>query len=807
MENQHQVTLPILGMTCANCVASVEKSLAKTQGVHEAQVNLSSERATVRFDPDKATVADLVKHIQDAGYDVAIGDAALQLEGSIDPNDALSLEKLLNQIEGVIYTQVNPTNAKLTVRYVPTILSQNELRKAVRKNGYKLVELSGENAEDPEAAARANEIAHQRKLLNLGLIFTVPLFLLSMGHDFGLLPTMLAHTPWLPWLLFALATPVQFIVGRSFYINAWKSVKNGSANMDLLVALGTSVAYFYSILVLVKVFPGHTYFETSATIITLVRLGKYLEAKAKGGASEAIRKLLFLRPKKATIIRDGLEIEINADEVEVGDVLVVRPGEKIPVDGIVAQGESSVDESMLTGESLPVHKEVGTAVYGATLNKDGRLVVTANKIGKDTVLSQIIQLVENAQASKAPIQNLADKISAVFVPIVIVIALITFLIWFFLVPIAANSDLTPLARAIINMVAVLVIACPCAMGLATPTAVMVGTGRGAELGILVKDSASLEEAGSLDTILLDKTGTLTKGEPTLTDLVSLDPAYSEEKLLQIVSSVESASEHPLAQAIVAEANRRNIQLLPMESFRAIAGKGARAKVDDKSVFIGSQRLLEGQEIDLSQASETAEKLQAQGKTIVYAAVEDQLIGLFGITDTLKEQSAEAVRELLKLNLKVGMLTGDNAASAAQIAKVAGIDLVFANLLPKDKIAKITELQAQNKKVAMVGDGINDAPALTQANVGIAIGTGTDVAIASAPIVLISGNLMAVPTAIRLSRRTLRTIKENLFWAFFYNVLLIPLAAFGKLNPILAAGAMSFSSIFVVTNSMRLKKFK
>ena len=628
-----------------------------------------------------------------------------------------------------------------------------------------------------------------------------------MGHDFGLLPMVLAHAPWLPWLLFALATPVQFIVGRSFYINAWKSVKNGSANMDLLVSLGTSVAYFYSILVLLKVFPGHAYFETSATIITLVRLGKYLEAKAKGGASEAIRKLLFLRPKKATIIRDGLESEINIDDVVVGDVLVVRPGEKIPVDGIVAQGESSVDESMLTGESLPVHKEVGTAVYGATLNKDGRLIVTANKIGKDTVLSQIIQLVENAQASKAPIQTLADKISAVFVPIVIVIALITFLVWFFLVPMAANSELTPLARAIINMVAVLVIACPCAMGLATPTAVMVGTGRGAELGILVKDSESLEEAGSLDTVLLDKTGTLTKGEPALTDMVSLDTAYSEEKLLQLVASVESGSEHPLAQAIVAEANRRNVQLLPMESFRAIAGKGARAKVEDKSVFIGSQRLLEGEEVDLSQARESAEKLQSQGKTIVYAAVQDRLIGLFGITDTLKDQSVEAVQELHKLGLKVGMLTGDNATSAAQIAKAAGIDLVFANLLPKDKIAKITELQAQNKKVAMVGDGINDAPALTQANVGIAIGTGTDVAIASAPIVLISGNLMAVPTAIRLSRATLRTIKQNLFWAFFYNVLLIPLAAFGKLNPILAAGAMSFSSIFVVTNSMRLKKFK
>ncbi len=807
MENQHQVTLPILGMTCANCVATVEKSLSKTEGVQEAQVNLSSERATVRFNPDKASVADLVKHIQDAGYEVAVGDASLQLEGSIDPTDALTLEKSLNQIEGVIYAQVNPANGKLTVRYIPTIVSQNELRQSVRKSGNKLVELTGENVEDPEAAARANEIAHQRKLLNIGLIFTVPLFLLSMGRDFGLLPMALGHSPWLSWLLFALATPVQFIVGRSFYINAWKSIKNRSANMDLLVSLGTSVAYFYSIMVLLKVFPGHTYFETSATIITLVRLGKYLEAKAKGGASEAIRKLLFLRPKKATIIRDGVESEINIDDVEVGDVLVVRPGEKIPVDGIVSQGESSVDESMLTGESLPVHKEVGAAVYGATLNKDGRLVLTANKVGKDTVLSQIIQLVENAQASKAPIQNLADKISAVFVPIVIGIALVTFLVWFFLVPLAANSELTPLARAIINTVAVLVIACPCAMGLATPTAVMVGTGRGAELGILVKDSESLEEAGSLDTVLLDKTGTLTRGEPALTDLVSLDPSYPEEKLLQITASVESGSEHPLAQAIVAEANRRNIQLLPVVSFRAISGKGARGKVDDKSVFIGSQRLLEGEEIDLSQTSESAAKLQAQGKTIVYAAVENRLVGIFGITDTLKDQSVEAVRELHKLNLQVGMLTGDNATSAAQIAKMAGIDLIFANLLPKDKISKITELQAQNKKVAMVGDGINDAPALTQANVGIAIGTGTDVAIASAPIVLISGNLMAVPTAIRLSRSTLRTIKQNLFWAFFYNVLLIPLAAFGKLNPILAAAAMSFSSIFVITNSLRLKKFK
>ncbi|MEA4813006.1 MAG: heavy metal translocating P-type ATPase [Anaerolineaceae bacterium] len=806
MKYKHQISLPILGMTCANCVAAVEKSLSKTQGVEEAQVNLSSERATVRFDPDQASVADLVQHIRDAGYGVAIGDASIQLESSIDPTDAQNLEKALHQIEGVIYAQVNPANAKITVRYIPTIISQNELRQAVRKNGFKALEADA-STDDPEAAARAREIDHQRKLLRFGLVFTVPLFILSMGHDFNLLPHAIGHAPWLPWLFFALASPVQFIVGRSFYVNAWKSIKNGSANMDLLVSLGTSVAYFYSIFVLFKVFPGHVFFETSAMIITLVRLGNYLEAKAKGGASEAIRKLLFLRPKKATLIRDGIETEINADEVQVGDVLVVRPGEKIPVDSIVAEGESSVDESMLTGESLPVHKAAGAAVYGATLNKDGRLIITANKIGKDSVLSQIIQLVENAQASKAPIQTLADKISAVFVPIVIMIALITFAVWFFLVPIPQGSSLTPLARAIINMVAVLVIACPCAMGLATPTAIMVGTGRGAELGILVKDSESLEEAGSLNSVLLDKTGTLTKGQPAVTDLVSFSSDYPEETLAQWAASLESASEHPLAEAIVAESKRRGLSLLPISGFKAISGKGAKARISEKALSIGSQRFMQGQEVDLSASQEAVKRLEEQGKTIVYAAVEERLIGLFGIMDTLKDQSVEAVSILHKMGLKVGMLTGDNEASAAQIAKTAGIDMVYANLLPKDKIEIIKKLQAEGQKVAMVGDGINDAPALTQADVGIAIGTGTDVAIASAPIVLISGNLMAVPEAIRLSKVTLRTIKQNLFWAFFYNVLLIPLAAVGKLNPILAAAAMSFSSIFVVTNSMRLKKFK
>ncbi|HOV30162.1 MAG TPA: copper-translocating P-type ATPase [Anaerolineaceae bacterium] len=806
MAEKHQVTLPILGMTCANCVATVERSLSKTEGVEEASVNLSSERAAVRYDPSKTNVQNLVDQVRKVGYDVAIGEAALQVQNFSDQADALRLEKALNSLEGVLYSQANLATERVTVRYVPTIISQTEIRQAIAKAGFKLTEEPAQG-EDVEAVARKKEIENQRRMLVIALIFTVPLFILSMSRDLGLLPTAIAHAPWMDWLFFALATPVQFYVGASYYVNGFKSLRNKSANMDVLVAMGTSAAYFYSIFVLLGAVPGHGYFETSAVIITLVRLGKYLEAKAKGGASEAIRKLLYLQPKKATVIRDGIEIEVNTEDVQIGDVVVVRPGEKIPVDGIVIEGSSSVDESMLTGESLPVEKTPGSPVYGATLNKNGRLIFEATKIGRDTVLAQIIQLVENAQASKAPIQRLADKISAMFVPIVIGIALVTFAVWYFIIPLPASSEVTLLARALINMVAVLVIACPCAMGLATPTAVMVGSGRGAELGILFKSSESLEIAGQVDTVVFDKTGTLTRGQPVVTEVLSLLPELSEDELLQFAASAEAGSEHPLGEAIQAAAIARALELLPVAHFKAAAGGGVSAEVAEHKILIGNQAFLAKQGIDTSAADDDIAKLEAEARTVVLMAIDGRLAGIFGIMDTLKDNSSEAIFELHRLGLKVAMLTGDNQATAQAIAKQAGIDEVFANLLPRDKVKQIAALQAEERKVAMVGDGINDAPALAQADVGIAIGTGTDVAIATASIVSISGDLMAVPLAIRLSRKTLATIKQNLFWAFFYNVILIPAAAAGLLNPMLAAGAMSFSSIFVVTNSLRLKRFK
>lgn len=806
MAEKHQVTLPILGMTCANCVATVERSLSKTEGVEEANVNLSSERAAVRYDPSKTNVQNLVDQVRKVGYDVAVGEAALHIQNLSDQADALRLEKALNSLEGVLFSQANLATERVTVRYVPTIISQSEIRQAIAKAGFQLAE-EPTQGEDAEAVARKKEIDHQRRMLVIALIFTVPLFILSMSRDLGLLPMAIAHAPWMDWLFFGLATPVQFYVGASYYVNGFKSLRNKSANMDVLVAMGTSAAYFYSIFVLLGAVPGHGYFETSAVIITLVRLGKYLEAKAKGGASEAIRKLLYLQPKKATVIRDGIEIEVNTEDVQIGDVVVVRPGEKIPVDGVVIEGSSSVDESMLTGESLPVEKTLGSPVYGATLNKNGRLIFEATKIGRDTVLAQIIQLVENAQASKAPIQRLADKISAVFVPIVIGIALVTFAVWYFVIPLPANSEVTLLARALINMVAVLVIACPCAMGLATPTAVMVGSGRGAELGILIKSSESLETAGQVDTVVFDKTGTLTRGQPMVTEVISLLPELSEDEMLQFAASAEAGSEHPLGEAIQTAASARALELLPVAQFKAAAGGGVSAVVTEHKILIGNQAFLAKQGIDTSGAEDSRVKLEAEARTVVLMAIDGKLAGIFGIMDTLKENSSKAVSELHRLGLKVAMLTGDNQATAEAIAKQAGIDEVFANLLPRDKVKQIAALQAEGRKVAMVGDGINDAPALAQADVGIAIGTGTDVAIATAQIVSISGDLMAVPLAIRLSRKTLATIKQNLFWAFFYNVILIPAAAAGLLNPMLAAGAMSFSSIFVVTNSLRLKRFK
>lgn len=809
MSTIKQITLPILGMTCANCVAAVEKTLDQQNGIEKVLVNLSSERAFVSYDLEHINLNDIIATIEGAGYKVATGNINLTLAGLNDPANQRAIEKRMAESFGIIESHANIASERLSLIYIPTIISPTEIREIIIKAGFKIVSDSSlTDNEDAETQARKLAIKNQRHMLIFALIFTVPLFILHMLHSFQLLPSAVMTAPWLEWLFFALATPVQFVAGWSFYINGYKALKNGAANMDVLVAMGSTTAYIYSILIMLGIFPGHGYFESAAVIITLVRMGKYLETRAKGNASDAIRKLLYLRPETAVVLRNGVETQIKVDEVAIDDLILVRPGEKMPVDGIVVDGDSYADESMLTGESLPVAKKPGSQVYGATLNTHGSLTYRATKIGKDTVLSQIIKLVEDAQASKAPIQSLADKISAIFVPAVISIALLTFIIWYFFFTPPANPELTQLSRAIMNAVAVLVIACPCAMGLATPTAIMVGIGRGSELGILVKDSESLEIAGTVDMVLLDKTGTITRGEPHVTDIVIMDKSMNETQVLQIAASAEAGSEHPLGDAIRIKAFEADIETLPVERFRAISGKGVRANVNGQTVLIGNQAFIESYDISIHESSrQSLNQLQNEAKTVVIMSIDGKASAMFAIMDTLKESSIKAIRDLHELGLKVVMLTGDNHATAQAIATEAGIDKVYAGLLPADKTDRIKQLQADGHKVAMVGDGINDAPALSQADVGIAIGTGTDVAIASAQIVSMSGDLMNVPLSIRLSRRVLRTIRQNLFWAFFYNIILIPLAAFGVMNPMLAALAMAFSSIFVVTNSLRLKKFR
>ena len=817
-QSEKQISLPVTGMTCANCVAAVERNTKKVDGVADAVVNFASEKVLITYDPALATPQAMIERIQRAGYDVPTANLELPISGMTCANCANTIQRRLNKTDGVLEASVNYANEKAVIRYVPGAVTRSELVAAVRKAGYDVIEAADDaDLEDAEAAARNAEIRHQTRRFVVGLLFTLPLFLFSMSRDLGLIGHW-AHATWVNWLFLVLATPVQFYVGWDYYVGAYKSLRNGSANMDVLVAMGSSVAYFYSIAVLIALTFGstvlgeHVYFETSAMIITLIVLGKLLEARAKGRTSEAIKKLMGLRAKTARVVRQDALVDIPIEEVVRGDIVVVRPGEKIPVDGLVVDGHSSVDESMITGESLPVGKTTGDEVIGATLNKQGLLHIEATRVGRESALAQIIKLVEQAQGSRAPIQRLVDQVSAYFVPFVIATALLTFVIW-----LLAGQGLT---AALVRMTAVLVIACPCAMGLATPTSIMVGIGKGAENGILFKSSAALEQAHKIKAVVLDKTGTITRGAPAVTDVVtSAASPVSETELLRLAASAERGSEHPLGEAIVQAAQEKGLALSAPAGFESIAGHGIVATVDGHRVLLGNLRLMQREAVSLNGLEAKVERLHQEAKTAMWLAVDGQASGLIGVADTIKEGSKEAVAALHKLGLTVVMMTGDNPATAQAIAAEVGIDRVFAEVLPGDKAANVAKLQAEGLVVAMVGDGINDAPALAQADVGIAIGTGTDVAMETADVTLMRGDLRSVPQAIHLSQATMHNIKENLVWAFGYNVALIPIAAgvlapfewapnfLRQLHPILAAGAMAFSSISVVSNALRLRRVK
>ncbi|MED5051353.1 heavy metal translocating P-type ATPase [Anoxybacillus rupiensis] len=791
MSQQKHVTMKITGMTCAACSNRIEKRLNKMDGV-QATVNLAMETAAVQYDSSKQTLADISGQIQKLGYGIASKKATFDIEGMTCAACAARIEKGLQRMDGIADVAVNLATNRAVVEYYEGMMTIEHIVEKMNKLGYK--------AQIQDSKHKSKQKQHQKQpLLFVSIALSLPLLYTMMAHlpiSTGLpMPSLLMN----PWFQLFLATPVQFYIGAPFYMGAYRALRNKSANMDVLVALGTSAAYFYSLYEAVQAFihPGYVpslYFETSAVLITLVLVGKYFEALAKGRTTEAITKLLSLQAKEAIVLQDGQEKRVPIEKVQVGDLLLVKPGEKIPVDGLVVSGSSSVDESMITGESIPVDKKEGDVVIGATINQQGALTIRAEKVGKDTALANIIRIVEEAQGSKAPIQRLADVISGIFVPIVVGIALVAFVIWYAWV---MPGDLP---KALEVAISVLVIACPCALGLATPTSIMVGTGKGAEQGILFRAGKSLEMAHKIHTILLDKTGTVTKGKPEVTDILVL-----QNEMLSYAASAEGVSEHPLAHAIVEYAKQQQIPLKSVDSFSAIVGHGLKALVEGKEVIVGTRKLMKEYGIAFSMYEEKLVEFEKHGKTTVMIAIEGQLAGVIAVADTVKASSNEAIQALKQLGLEVCMVTGDNQRTAEFIAHQVQIDHVYAEVLPEEKADLVAKLQKQGKQVAMVGDGINDAPALARADIGIAIGTGTDVAIETADITLVGGDLRHIPKMIQLSRKTMKNIRQNLFWALFYNSIGIPIAASGLLEPWIAGAAMAFSSVSVVANALRLKR--
>jgi len=810
----------IEGMTCAACAKTVERVTKKLNGVNEANVNFATEKLKINFDESKISLNEIQAAVEKAGYK-AVTEAVnktIKIQGMTCAACAKNVEKATKKLDGVLESNVNFATEKLTISYEPSKIKVSEIKQAIEKAGYKAVEEEASTT-DADKERKEKEIKSLWHRFIISAIFTLPLLYMAMGHMLGeqlgiKLPEIIdpMMNPWNFAIVQLILVLPSMIVGYKYFTIGFKSLFRGSPNMDTLIAIGTAAAFLYGIYAIYQINLGNVdyanelYFEAGGTILTLITLGKYLESVTKGKTSEAIKKLMGLAPKTAIIIKDGKELKISIDEVEVGDIIVVKPGEKMPVDGVVTEGNTSVDESMLTGESIPVEKNAGDNIIGASINKNGTIKYKATKVGKDTALAQIIKLVEDAQGSKAPIAKLADVISGYFVPVVIALATLSALAWYFF-------DGETVVFALTIFISVLVIACPCALGLATPTAIMVGTGKGAENGVLIKSGAALETTHKIRTIVFDKTGTITEGKPKVTDII-VSNGMSENELLQLTASAEKGSEHPLGEAIVKGAEEKGLEFKNLDFFKAIPGHGIEVKIDGKEILAGNRKLMDERKISLRNLEETSNKLAEEGKTPMYVAINNEAAGIIAVADTVKESSKRAIEKLHQMGIEVAMITGDNKRTAGAIAKQVGIDRILAEVLPQDKANEVKKLQSEGKKVAMVGDGINDAPALAQADIGIAIGSGTDVAMESADIVLMRSDLMDVPTAIQLSKSTIRNIKQNLFWAFGYNVAGIPVAMgllyiFGGplLNPMIAAAAMSLSSVSVLANALRLKRFK